>query len=253
MNWYGTLTLYQKEVWRFLKVYNQTLIAPLITSLLFLAVFDLALSNHVKMINDVPFSQFMASGLIIMVIVQNAFANTSSTLVMGKVMGTIVDYLMPPFSPGALMIALVGGGITRGILVGILTSLCLAVLIPLQIHHWGYVIFYSIAASTLLSLLGVFTGIIAETFDQMSAVTSYIITPLSFLSGTFYSIKDLPPLLYLLCHFNPFFYMIDGFRFGMTGSHDGSITIGIMVLLSSIICLTIAIYWMLKRGYRTKT
>jgi len=253
VNWLGTWTLYQKEVHRFIKVYNQTLFAPVITSLLFLAVFNLAMGRHVTAIGNVPFAFFMGSGLIIMSVVQNAFANTSSTLIMGKVMGTIVDYLMPPLSAGEIIFAMVMGGVTRGLMVGVLVAFAIELFIPLSIYHIGYLLFHITAASILLALLGIFTGIISESFDQMSAVTSYIITPLSFLSGTFYSVKNLPASLYQLSHVNPFFYMIDGFRYGMTGYHDGSLQTGLWMMAISIILLWIAVYRMMDRGYRIKT
>jgi ABC-2 type transport system permease protein len=253
INWLGLWTLYKKEVHRFIKVYNQTLFAPVITSLLFLAIFNLAMGNHVATIGNVPFAVFMGSGLIIMAVVQNAFANTSSTLIMGKVMGTIIDYIMPPLSAGETVFAMVMGGLTRGLMVGILVALSIKLFIPLSIHHIGYMLFHIIAASILLALLGIFTGIVSESFDQMSAVTSYVITPLSFLSGTFYSVKNLPEVLYKLSHVNPFFYMIDGFRYGMTGYHDGSLATGLWVMGFSIILLWWLVYSMVARGYRIKT
>ncbi len=253
INWLGTWTLYQKEVRRFMKVYNQTLFAPVITSLLFLAVFSLAMGNHVQHISGVPFEQFMASGLVIMAVVQNAFANTSSTLVMGKVMGVIVDYLMPPLSAGEVTVALVMGGVTRGMLVGILVAVTMLFFMPITIAHPGYALFYLLISSMLLALLGMLAGIISETFDQMSAVTSYVITPLSFLSGTFYSVHNLPGVLYTLSHINPFFYMIDGFRYGMTGYHDGNLTIGLFTVTGSTVVLALVVYRMLATGYRIKT
>lgn len=253
INWIGTWTLYKKEVHRFIKVYNQTLFAPVITSLLFLAVFSLAMGGHVQHINHVAFSEFMASGLIIMAVVQNAFANTSSTLVMGKVMGTIIDYLMPPLSAAEITLAMVMGGVTRGIIVGILVGLTILIFIPLSIHHLGYALFYLFISSMLLSLLGMVAGILSETFDQMSALTSYVITPLSFLSGTFYSVSNLPDILHTLSRYNPFFYMIDGFRYGMTGTHDGSLAIGMATVTGTTLMLAVVVYRMLVTGYRIKT
>lgn len=253
INWIGTWTLYKKEVHRFIKVYNQTLFAPVVTALLFLAVFSLAMGHHVEHVNGVPFTQFMASGLIIMTVVQNAFANTSSTLVMGKVMGTIIDYIMPPLSAGETTFAMVMGGVTRGIMVGILVTLAMLPFIPLTIHSIGFAVFYLIISSMLLALLGMFTGIISETFDQMSAVTSYVITPLSFLSGTFYSVHNLPAILQPLSHINPFFYMIDGFRYGMTGYHDGSLMMGITIVSGFTALLWAMVYVMLAKGYRIKS
>lgn len=253
INVIGTWTLYKKEVHRFLKVYNQTLFAPVITSMLFLAVFSLAIGKHVENISGVPFTQFMAAGLIIMSVVQNAFANTSSTLVVGKVMGTIVDYIMPPLSAAEITFALTMGGVTRGILVGLLVAIAMVIFMPLSVHHIGFALFYLLISSMMLALLGMVAGIISESFDQMSAVTSYVITPLSFLSGTFYSVHNLPDFLYKMSHFNPFFYMIDGFRYGMTGYHDSSLTTGLCVVTITTLLLAAIVYKMLETGYRIKT
>jgi ABC-2 type transport system permease protein len=252
INVIGTWTLYKKEVHRFIKVYNQTLLAPVVTALLFLAVFSLALGSHVQTVGQVSFNQFMAAGLIMMSVVQNAFANTSSSFTMGKILGTIIDYLTPPISAGELVFAMVMAGVTRGILVGIMVFFALIVFMPIQIHSAGHMLFYLLAASTLLALLGLLTGIIAESFDQMAAVTSYVITPMAFLSGTFYSIHNLPPFWQHVSHFNPFFYMIDGFRYGMTGYHDGNLLLGGILLSTVIFTLWLAIYWMISKGYRIK-
>jgi ABC-2 type transport system permease protein len=252
-NYLGCWTLYKKEVIRFLKVYNQTLIAPVVTALLFLAVFHLAMGNHVEQIAGVDFSLFMASGLIIMTVVQNAFANTSSVLVMGKVIGNGIDYIMPPFSPGELVFALLMAALTRGIMVGIIVYIAMIFFIDLKVIHPFYAISHIILASLMLGLLGILTGIMSNSFDQMQAVTSYIITPLSFLSGTFYSVNSLPKVLHDISHLNPFFYMIDGFRYGLTNYHDGDLSVGFIMLISSIILLWIAIYISFKTGWRIKT
>jgi ABC-2 type transport system permease protein len=188
-----------------------------------------------------------------MSVVQNAFANTSSSLIMSKIMGTIVDYLLPPLSPFEVIFAMVLGGITRGVMVGILTAVVLNLFVEMTIYNIWVMLFYLIASSTILALLGILTGIIADNYEQMSAVTSYIITPLSFLSGTFYSIKTLPDFFYGLSQLNPFFYMIDGFRYGMIGHHDGNIGIGMIVVTSFIIILWVLAYYMFSRGSRIKS
>ncbi len=252
INWIGLWTVYYRETKRFLKVYNQTLIAPIITSLLFLSVFSLAVKHSITTIEGVPFEQFMAAGLIIMSVTQNAFANTSSSLTMGKVLGYIIDYLTPPLSPLELLAGVIASAVTRGVLVGILVGLSILPFVTLEIAHPLYAMFHILAASILLALLGVMAGIVADSFDQMSAFTTYIITPLTFLSGTFYSVKRLPEFWYNLSHINPFFYMIDGFRYGMTGYHDGNLMIGIYYMLGAILVLSIATYQMLARGYRIK-
>lgn len=253
INWVGLWTVYWRETKRFLKVYNQTLLAPVITSLLFLSVFSLAIKHRAGTVEGVPFSEFMAAGLIIMSIVQNAFANTSSSLAMGKVLGYLIDYLMPPLSPLELLLGIITSAVTRGLLVGMLVAAAMFIFVDLHVAHIGFVIFHSIAASILLALLGILAGIIADSFDQMSAFTTYIITPLAFLSGTFYSVKRLPEFWYHVSHVNPFFYMIDGFRYGMTDYHDGNLTAGLLYLSGAIIALSILTYQLLARGWRIKS
>lgn len=252
-NWIGIWTLYCKEVRRFLKVYNQTIIAPVINALLLLAIFNLAITQHVQEIGGVPFSEFMASGLIMMSVVQHAFANTSSTFIMGKVLGTIIDYLMPPITAGEMTFCMIMGGLTRGLMVGAAVAISIAFFIPLHIHHLGLMIFYLVSASIMLGLIGLLAGVFADSFDEMSAITSYVITPLSFLSGTFYSVKNLPEFWHTLSHFNPFFYMIDGFRYSMTGFHDGSIMAGMIMLTIVNIVLWVVAYRLIAKGYRIKT
>jgi ABC-2 type transport system permease protein len=242
-----------KEVRRFTKVYNQTLFAPVVTALLFLAIFNLALGDKVKTIGNVNFAEFMAAGLIMMSVMQNAFANTSSSLTMGKVLGTLIDYLMPPITAGEMTLAMVLAGVTRGVLVGILVAIAVLLFVPLHIVHWEYTLFYLFMASCLMALLGMLGGIFAETFDHMAAVTSYVITPLAFLSGTFYSVHNLPTFWYEVSRYNPFFYMIDGFRYGVTGYHDGNLTVGMITICVVTILLWCAVYALLKAGYRIKS
>lgn len=253
INWIGMQTVYTKEVRRYLKVYNQTLFAPVVNSMLFLAVFSLAMGDRITHMGAVTFHEFMASGLIMMAVMQNAFANSSSSFTMGKVMGTLVDFLMPPLSAMELIIGMVGAAVTRGVMVCILVALAVWVFTPLQLIHPFTALFFLISASVMLALLGLITGIIADGFDQMSAVTSYVITPLSFLSGTFYSVNDLPSFWHAVSHYNPFFYLIDGFRYGMSGHADGDITIGIWYSLVINAMLWMTCHVMIKTGYRIKT
>lgn len=260
MNYRGLYTLYVKEVKRFMAVYNQTLIAPLINSLLLLAIFTLVFKNRVNEIEGVPFKQFIIPGLIMMTVIQQAFANTSSTMIFSKVLGIIVDLLIPPLSAREIAIALPMAGMTRGIISGLVGALAVIILalvfddgLMIHIHHFGIMIFYLCMASLLLALLGMVAGILSDTFDQMSAYTSFVITPLSFLSGTFYSIKNLPPFWQNLNHFNPFFYIIDGFRYSLTGHHDFNIATGMAFITGLTITLYTAVYLMLKRGYRIKS
>lgn len=253
INFIGLWTLYLKEVRRFFKVYNQTLIAPVITALLFLAIFNLAMGNNVPHVGTVPFGMFMASGLIMMSVMQQSFANTSSSFIMGKVLGTLIDYLMAPLSPAEITLGMVMAGVTRGVVVGIMTGITVSIFVPMEIHSWAILVFFIISSSMLMSLLGMFTGIFADTFDQSAAITSYVITPLSFLSGTFYSVANLPKFWHTASHYNPFFYMIDGFRFGITGHSDGNVVIGIWVIIITNILLWALVHRLLAKGYKIKS
>ena len=253
VNWIGLWTLYVKEVQRFLKVPLQTIIAPVVTSLLFLSIFSLAFADRSRFVGELPYLDFLAPGLIMMTVVQNAFANTSSSIMIAKIQGNIVDVLMPPLSPNELTLAYAAGGATRGIIVAAIVGVMMAPFIDLQISNFISLLYFSVSASFLLSLAGIAAGIWAEKFDHMSTVSNFIITPLSFLSGTFYSIERLPIFLRDASEINPFFYMIDGFRFGFIGQSDGSVMIGLIYLiLLSIIFWGIS-YILFKKGYKIKS
>jgi ABC-2 type transport system permease protein len=252
INWIGLWTLYQKEVWRFLKVGTQTVAAPVVTTLLFLAVFVLAMGRGGTMVGDVPFMEFLAPGLVMMAITQNAFANTSSTLMIGKVQGNIVDVLMPPLGPGELLLAWAGGGVTRGLFVGTAAAIAMWLVVPFALPHPGFALFFAVAGSLMLALLGVLGGLWAEKFDHLSAMTNFVITPLAFLSGTFYSVERLPEAWRFIAHLNPFFYMIDGFRYGFIGHADGDLATGIAVLSLINLVLWFLVDGLVRRGYRLK-
>ena len=252
VNWRGLWTLYMKEVRRFLNVFTQTLLAPMITTLLFLAIFTLALGRAVQQIGGVSFAQFLAPGLIMMAMVQNAFANTSSSIVSAKVQGNIVDILMPPLSPWELTLGVVGGGVTRGLLVGLTVGVAMTFVVPVSIHDPLFIVFHAVNASLMLALLGLIGGIWAEKFDHIAAVTNFVITPFSFLSGTFYSIERLPETWHAVALMNPFFYMIDGFRYGFIGHADGSLIVGMLLLLAVNIALWTLAHRMIATGYRLK-
>lgn len=253
INLIGTYTLCKREVWRFMKVWNQTIIAPVITTLLFLAIMTLAMGNRAHTIEGIEFNRFIAPGLIMMAIVQNAFANTSSSLMLAKIQGVIIDILMPPLTGGEVVFSYVVGGIVRGAMVGVVVMAAVYVFVPFTLYHFWVGIFYVVAASIMLALLGVLTGIWSQSFDQLSAITNYIITPLAFLSGTFYSIRQLPDFFYNICHFNPFFYMIDGFRYALIDYTDGAVGLGMMVLTATNVALWLVTAYLFKKGYRLKT
>ena len=252
VNWVGLWTLYTKEVSRFIKVFTQTVAAPVVTTLLFYAIFALALGGIVRQVGDVPFLKFLGPGLIMMAMVQNAFANSSSSVLIAKVQGNIVDVLMPPLSSVELAVAYVAGGITRGLLVGLVTCAAMLPFVPLGVHNLAFIVFHSIAATMMLALLGMIGGIWAQKFDHIAAVTNFVITPLAFLSGTFYSIERLPEAWQIAAHLNPFFYMIDGFRYGFIGQTDGTLMIGLGVLTAVNIALWVVVLRMLQTGYKLK-
>lgn len=252
-NWLGVGTLFKREVWRFMKVWNQTLFAPVVTVLLFLAILMLALGGTKRMIGDLSYDRFIAPGLIMMAVVQNAFANTSSSLMIAKIQGVIIDFLMPPLKGWEVTAAMVMGGVVRGVLVGITVSTAVYVFVPFSMEHPFLALVYILLASTMLSLFGMLGGILANTFDQMAALTNYLITPLSFLSGTFYSVQNLPPFWYHVSHYNPFFFMIDGFRYSVTGHADGNIHLGMAVLLGVNVVLWYVVQRLFSRGWRLKS
>jgi ABC-2 type transport system permease protein len=252
LNFYGVYTLLIREIRRFLKVYHQTIIAPVISALIFLSIFLLALGDIKKTVNDIPYIEFAGYGLIIMTIIQNSFANSASTLIMARVLGYVNDILMTPFNGIELVISYTLGSLARGIIVGLTLSFFLSFLIDFRCYNIFIVISYVIIACVLMSNLGTLSALLTDNFDQNSAISSYIITPLSFLSGTFYSINELPTWAKSLNYINPFFYIIDGFRFGLTGAGDSTIAIGLpylIILDIAIIILTIKIIdsgWKLK-------
>ncbi|TQV73347.1 ABC transporter permease [Denitrobaculum tricleocarpae] len=252
INGRGLWTLYVKEVRRFMNVFSQTLLAPMVTTLLFLAVFALALGGGGRQVGGVDYILFLGPGLIMMSMVQNAFANTSSSILIAKVQGNIVDLLMPPLSPAELVIGVAGGGVTRGVMVGFVVALGMSVFMPLSVHNAGFIIWHAVNASLMLALLGMIGGIWAEKFDHIAAVTNFIITPFSFLSGTFYSIERLPENWRFIADFNPFFYMIDGFRYGFIGHADSSLTVGFFLVLIVNIILGFTAHRMIATGYRLK-
>lgn len=252
VNWVGLWTLYLKEVKRFVNVLTQTVLAPMVTMLLFLAVFTLALGRGNLKFGDIPYAEFLAPGLIMMAMLQNAFANTSSSILISKIQGNIVDVLMPPLSTVELALGFALGGLTRGLLVGVTTALAMAIFVPLSLHNFGLVVYYGTAAALMLSLLGMIGGIWAEKFDHIAALTNFVIVPLSFLSGTFYSVARLPENWQFVAHLNPFFYLIDGFRYGFLGRNDGDLLTG-MAVVAGVNALLIALVWfMLSRGYKLK-
>ncbi|QNQ08034.1 ABC transporter permease [Sphingomonas alpina] len=257
VNWGGLRTLYIKEVRRFFKVQLQTIWAPAIQTLLYLIVFTVAMGGrsavHVGG-TQVAFADFLAPGLIVMGMLTNAFANASFSLLVGKIQGTIVDYLMPPLSTAELLAALVGGAVTRAFCVGFAVWLAMLVWPGVHVfpHHPIAILWFGLLGATFLALLGVLTSIWAEKFDHAAAVTNFVVGPLTLLSGTFYSVDKLAPTFQAISHANPFFYIISGFRYGFLGTADSPIWIGSIVILTIDVALGLLCYALLKGGWRLK-
>ncbi len=254
VNWGGLKTLYIKEVKRFFKVQMQTVWAPAITTLLYLVIFTVALGRGGRSVLGVPFADFIAPGLIIMAMLQSAFANASFSLLVGKMQGTIVDYLMPPLSTGELIAGLVGASVTRALLVGGAVWL---IMLPwpgvhVAIAHPIAVIWFGLMGSLMLAFLGLLTSIWADKFDQSAMITNFVVAPLSLLSGTFYSVEQLAPAFRAASHANPFFYVISGFRHGFLGVSDSPILFGAIGLLALNAILFAACYVLLRSGWKIK-
>lgn len=253
MNIIGLQTLVKKEVGRFMNVYTQTVVAPVVTTLLFYAVFALAFGGVARTIGDIPYLVFLAPGLVMMTMVQNAFANTSSSMVIAKVQGNIVDILMPPLSPTEMFMGYIIGGVCRGLVVGAVVLTVVSVFVGISIHSVAHILIYAVLGNMMLASIGLASGIWSQKFDHIAAVTNFLVTPLTFLSGTFYSIQQLPEIWHAIALYNPFFYMIDGFRYGFIGHADGDVSIGIIVLVVVNVLLATLILRMLKTGYKIKT
>ena len=230
----------------------QTILAPMVASLLFLSVFTLAFGGEARVISGIQFIEFLAPGLIMMTIAQSTFAQTSSSLMAAKVQGNIVNTLMPPFTAQELTFGIALGGATRGIIVGFVVGSAMNLADDISICHIGYIIFHAIMASLMLSLLGIISGIWSEKFDHIAAVANFIITPLCFLLGTFYSVERLSGVAQNIVKLNPFFYMIDGFRYGFIASSDSTLWVGLLVMIGVNVVLCGIVVWMFSSGYKLK-
>lgn len=258
VNWGGLWTLYIKEVRRFFKVQLQTIWAPAVTTLLFLAIFTVATGGRRPVdvgATQVAFADFVAPGLIMMGMLQNAFANSSFSLLVGKIQGTIVDYLMPPLSTLELLGGIVGGAVTRAICVGLAVWLAMQFWPGVHVmpkHVWA-VLWFGLLGAAFLAFLGVLTSLWAEKFDHAAAVTNFVVAPLSLLSGTFYSVDRLAPAFRAFSHMNPFFYIISGFRYGFLGTADSPVMVGSVVILAIDVALGLLCYWLIRTGWRLKS
>ena len=253
INWVGAWTLYQKEVLRFLMVWVQTLFSPLISSLLFLLVLSLAIGNERGDVLGVSFISFLAPGLISMQVIQQSFSHSSSSFMIGKIQGNIVDLLYAPLSAAEVTIAVSLASVTRAVMIAIISIITFMLIIEIQITNYLALIAFTFLSSFILGNVGIIAGLWSEKFDNMATVTNFVIIPLSFLSGTFYSIERLPGLLKTISEFNPFFYMIDGFRYSFIGQADGSITVGLVYLTILSLVSWFLTYLLYKNGYKIKS
>jgi ABC-2 type transport system permease protein len=255
VNWRGMFALYVKEVRRFFKVQLQTIWAPAITTLIYLIIFTVAMGSAGRMVLGHPFATFIAPGLIMMGMMQNAFANSSFSLMVAKMQGTIVDYLMPPLATGEILAAIVLSSMTRAFCVGFALWVVMMLWPGVEVvpaHLWA-VLWFGLMGATLLSLIGLITSIWADKFDHAAAVTNFVIVPLSLLSGTFYSVENLHAGFRAVSHANPFFYVISGFRYGFLGSADSPIMVGAILLLVVNVVLCWISYAVLASGWKIKS
>jgi len=252
MNLRGFDTLLYKELLRFYKVGFQTLLAPVLTALLYLFVFGHVLEEHVQAFPGVRYTAFLIPGLMMMAVLQNAFANSSSSLIQSKITGNLIFVLVTPLSHVEFFLAFVVAAVVRGVVVGIGVYLAALLLIPLPLHSALVLLAFAVFGSAALAALGIIAGLWADKFDQLAGFQNFIIMPLTFLSGVFYSIHSLPQIWQTLSHFNPFFYMIDGFRFGFFGVSDVNPWFSFVVVFSSFVLLSAFTLELLRRGYKIR-
>lgn len=253
INWVGLRTLYLKEVRRFWKVGAQTVAAPVVTTLLYMMVFVVALKGARPPLHGTPFAEFVAPGLIMMAILQNAFANASSSLIQAKIMGTATDFLTPPLSPLELTVGFTLGAATRGVAVGLVTALCVMPFAKLGLANVALIVWFGLIASLLMGMVGVLAGLWSEKFDHLSAVQNFVVMPMTFLSGTFYLIDSLPEPFASISRFNPFFYLIDGFRAGFIGHAEGSLVVGVVMSAVLTVVMGAACWLVFRSGWRLKS
>ena len=253
INWVGAINLYLKEVNRFFVVWAQTLLSPLISSLLFLSVLSLAIGNDRGDVLGHSFINFLAPGLIVMSLIGQSFSHTVSSFMIGKMQGNIVDMLYAPLSALEVSFAIILAAVTRSLVIAIISIIVFSMIIEINFYSIFYIFVFGFLSSFILGSLGFITGLWAEKFDHTATITNFVITPLSFLSGVFYSIDKLPIFFKNISLINPFFYMIDGFRYGFLGTSDGSIKFGLIYLVIISIFVWYVAFYLFKRGYKIKS
>ena len=248
----GARTLFYKEVLRFWKVAFQTVAAPVLTAILYLLIFGHVLEDHVKVYGAVGYTSFLIPGLVMMSVLQNAFANSSSSLIQSKITGNLVFLLVAPLSHWAWFVAYVGASLVRGVVVGGGVMLVTVWFAPLQLAQPLWIIVFAVLGAVMMGALGLIAGLWAEKFDQIAAFQNFIIMPMTFLSGVFYSVGSLPPFWKGVSHLNPFFYMIDGFRHGFFGVSDVSPWVGLMVVGAATLVVCGVCLHLLRIGYKIR-
>ncbi len=248
----GFRTLFYKEVLRFWKVATQTVAAPVLTALLYLLIFSHVLESHIRVYGTVSYTAFLIPGLVMMSVLQNAFANSSSSLIQSKVTGNIIFVLLPPISYREFYAAYVLAAVVRGLVVGFGVLVATIWFAPLEVDNPLWVLAFAVLGGGMLGSLGIVAGIWADKFDQLAAFQNFLIMPLTFLSGVFYSIHSLPPFWQQLSHFNPVFYMIDGFRHGFFGVSDVSPWLSLSIVGACFVLLGMLTLFMLERGYKLR-
>ncbi len=249
----GFSTLFYKEVFRFWKVSVQTVVAPVINALLYLMIFSHVMREPIQLSGgSIPYIEFLLPGLVMMAVLQNAFANSSSSLIQSKITGNIIFILLPPLSPLTLFLAYTCASIVRGVAVGLGVFAVTIFFVPLHVAHPFWMLGFILLGSALLGVLGLLAGLWAEKFDQIAAFQNFIIMPLTFLSGVFYSVHSLPPMWSLLSRFNPFFYLIDGFRFAFLGLHDVSPGQSLSIVLIALLVISTLTLRLLFTGYKLR-
>jgi ABC-2 type transport system permease protein len=248
----GFRTLFLKELLRFWKVSVQTIAAPVLTALLYLLVFAQALEGRVRVYEGVPYTEFLVPGLVMMSVLQNAFANSSSSLIQSKITGNVVFMLLAPITHLELFAAYVAAAVVRGVVVGLGVALVAALFVPLRAEALAWALAFAVLGAALLGALGLLAGILSEKIDQLAAFQNFVIMPLTFLSGVFYSVHSLPPAWQAASHANPFFYLIDGFRYGFFGVSDVAPALSLAVLAVSLALVSGVALALLRSGYKLR-